>query len=593
MKGKKAIKKRVLTALSIIAAAFLIAAIAGYVLLTGGASIQSRAHTALVHLNGLKPGAVLNYVVHTNADSVSGSLEADEYGNMEALKIPATLTLSEAGDKTLIDLELAYENEIARLTMQISPDIGFSCQGQGFDAFSDIALGGLELKTDWAGLFSWSDSQALQTIKAGQPYQIAFRQSNVMSDAQDFATLTIEAYAAPGGGGPTGGGVNEFLTPYCVAPPYYSFCLSQVIQSQIDNIVKNLIEPLQFMAEQLSAVMMQYIASIGFFIDAKYQLETQLTIERLKAEAHKDYHPSEQMCRFGSFVKSIPRAEEKMALDKRILNRAFMNTALSVDYAATSQEEISYMPARIKQFREIYCDPKDNNNGLQFMCEHDQDGTPSNGPVGGQDPERLNKDIDFLRTAYRHLTLDVDFSDDTTTEDEEDILALMKNVYWAEPFSIADEKRLIERYSPYLASRHYVAQKNVANNSFAHYIAMKARSKAEIDYSGWRFMKSMMREFGLEDQEIDELLGEYPSYYAQMEVLTKKIFQNPDFYTNLYDKPVNVQRIGTAMEAIKLMQMRDLYEAALRREMLNSVMLDHELSKLHSEINQFAADSGF
>ena len=80
------------------------------------------------------------------------------------------------------------------------------------------------------------------------------------------------------------------------------------------------------------------------------------------------------------------------------------------------------------------------------------------------------------------------------------------------------------------------------------------------------------------------MLGQNPSYYAQMDVLTKKIYQNPNFYTSLYDKPTNVRRIGVSMDAISLMQMRDQYESALRKEMLLSLMLEQELKKRAGQV---------
>ena len=56
------------------------------------------------------------------------------------------------------------------------------------------------------------------------------------------------------------------------------------------------------------------------------------------------------------------------------------------------------------------------------------------------------------------------------------------------------------------------------------------------------------------------------------------MYQSPNFYTNLYEKPTNVRRISTSMEAIKLMQTRDQFELSLRKEMLLSMMLEQEIA---------------
>jgi hypothetical protein len=78
-------------------------------------------------------------------------------------------------------------------------------------------------------------------------------------------------------------------------------------------------------------------------------------------------------------------------------------------------------------------------------------------------------------------------------------------------------------------------------------------------------------------------MGENPSYYAQLEILAKKIYQDTDFYANLYDKPANVSRKLVSMKAIELMLDRAIYESQLRREMAVSVTLS---SKLRSSFRE-------
>ena len=62
-----------------------------------------------------------------------------------------------------------------------------------------------------------------------------------------------------------------------------------------------------------------------------------------------------------------------------------------------------------------------------------------------------------------------------------------------------------------------------------------------------------------------------------MEVLTKKLYQNPSFYTELYDKPANVERKRVALQAIDLMQKRDIYQSLLRSESILSLMLETDV----------------
>ena len=62
---------------------------------------------------------------------------------------------------------------------------------------------------------------------------------------------------------------------------------------------------LQLMANQLTAVMTQQVFAIGKLFDAKHQLETQRLLQQKYARAHKDYHPSEQMCEIGTFSRDL------------------------------------------------------------------------------------------------------------------------------------------------------------------------------------------------------------------------------------------------------------------------------------------------
>jgi hypothetical protein len=173
------------------------------------------------------------------------------------------------------------------------------------------------------------------------------------------------------------------------------------------------------------------------------------------------------------------------------------------------------------------------------------------------------------------------------TEEEEDIIALARNLYWPEALNIfSARKDLAENFMPFMSIRRLNAIAGVAHNSFAHIIGLKAASSNNLGPdSGAAYMKSMMLDLGISATEVDQLLGENPSYYAQMEVLTKKIYQDPNFYTNLYDKPANVDRIGASMEALKLMQGRDHFEASLRKEMLLSMMVEHELNRQFRNLN--------
>src|SRR5262249_20642127 len=143
------------------------------------------------------------------------------------------------------------------------------------------------------------------------------------------------------------------------------------------------------MAREISVMMMQQMLIIGQFFDAKQQIETQRQIQLMQAQAHKDYHPSDLMCQFGSFMKSVPQSDEKAAFDKQAFSKTLMNSFAAEQIADTATQGVANtlgfardMSARLKQFRDVYCDPRDGFNALASMCAAD----PAHPPATPKDP---------------------------------------------------------------------------------------------------------------------------------------------------------------------------------------------------------------
>lgn len=542
-------------------------------------------------VEGLASGVPITYEIISSADKpLSGTGVTGPAGTFKVPKYHLSFENPKPGSFINYNLEVKTSADPVRVSLDINPQTGkISISGSGLQKFSDVKLISgsslIETKSDWAGLFREQAAAELNDLQNSEGLKIALYDNNILSDAGNNNPLVVKIFAAPGGGGPTATQVNAYTTSSC-GNPRISVCRTGAMNGHTNRIRNNYLRALMSMTEQFSTVMMQQAASIGMFIDAKQQMETQRNLEALQAQAHKDYHPSEQMCRFGSYVRSIARADEKSMHDKQALNKILMATYTGSADVASSGGYATDITARINQFRMVYCDPADNNNGLKYMCDHDQNAGEPKGKGGAEDTKRINKDIDFPRTAESPLTLDIDFTDKKKTGDEEDIVALARNLYWPRALAHSTADDLPAKYAVYMDARRIFAINNVAHNSFAHITAMKGRSQPGKDViGGGAYMKSMMREFGLSDEEIEKLLGEFPSYYAQMDVLTKKIYQSPGFYTNLYDKPANIDRIGVTMDAIQLMQGRDQFEASLRREMLLSMMIEEILSKNAKVLN--------
>lgn len=367
---------------------------------------------------------------------------------------------------------------------------------------------------------------------------------------------------------------------------------------------QHVLPALMLFAEQITAMAMHQVMVIGTFLDAKHQLETQRLFQQLMAEAHKDYHPSEGMCTFGTAMRSLAASDRKTDLTAAALSaRGQQRELLSGSTLSGGGQTTDYL-SRLVQFRQIYCNRNDNAGHLTRLC-----------PTGSADEGRTDRDINYTNLVDAPLTLRLDFTEQgdpdhdlnregvqTISPDEEDVLALSANLYANKVApSIAQSYLsdtanvpIAEGTTHYMNVRAIAAKRSVARNSFAAIASMKSQGRPEVE----PYLYAIMRELGItDDTEIRTYLGERPSYYAQMEILTKKLYQNPTFYTELYDKPANVDRKTVAMQAIELMQRRDMYRSVLRSEATLSVMLETALleiqDRISNEIDRLPEDGEF
>lgn len=527
---------------------------------------KNKEESVFTSLSGFQPNTVISYQVsRTDGTLMHGRAQTDEYGN---LMIPVPEDMKDYSGDTTYNFVIDQENQSLNIVLKHNSENGsVSIGGSGAGEFTKIVIKGdnkaLETRSDWAGLFEEKNIGNLWSADGPGTYKVAFFNVDPGQNIEEHSSPALIQVGGFGGGGVAGG-------------------------SQAD-LFDNLITPLQLATEQLIFNAMNHAFIIGTFFDAKEQLETQRDMQRLRAEAVRDYQPSDQMCRIGSFTRSLAHTNQKAEQDSLAFNSIMTTYYQNMRDSSSNLGQKTSATFRLKQFREIYCDPADNDGNLDYMCEHDQDGNLTNstvranapGGIGGSDTERMNRDIDFTRTLNNKYTLDIDFTDNTETDEEEDVIALAKNLYWPSNYSSVDAKKAGKVANSYFNSRRITAINNIAHNSFAKQISLKARAPTRPagagGLAGWAYMKTMMREFGLSDDDIVAMIGENPSYYAQMDVLSKRIYQSPNFYTNLYDKTANIDRVHAAMDAISLMQLRDQYDLALRKEMLMSGMVQTDL----------------
>ncbi len=591
-----------------------------------------------VKISDFPTGTRVNYEILAGSDIIENGSKIVSDKNVLNLPIPDSISMK--GNDLLsykLNMQPPAQDEFSSaetldMLINITPDNGnISVSGSGLNGFSDInikkALGGIagneKITSDWAGLFSNDFINNNSKDRQGNYGQIelAFQNIGIASDFNQLETGKVEVFLGDSNG-PTIGHVRE-----------------------------RYVDALRKMTDELSAVMVLQTGTIGMFFDASIQLKVQRKHQELMARAHKDYHPSEQMCRIGTFIRSIAHSESKAEINKHALNKILMNQYLATPNNSAASGPSINNASEIELYTKSFCDPRDNSGSTYTLCPPDATTNKT-----AEELDHMNKDIDYTRILGGKLTLDVDFVDGDITGtadndlegDEADIIALAKNLYFPNVFEIPDYDHLKRDFRPHYNSRSFAAKMNVAHSTFLNIVGMKSRAPAGqpnvttdttptpaplgtgitresepapvhthtvtptppalitpltttrtmpttilAEDTGWAHMKALLREFGVVDEnasgdtndEIDNILGERPSYYAQMEVLTKKIYQHPNFYTNLYDKPANVDRIGASIDAITLMNQRDRFESILRREMLTSLLIEEELGKHVKSVN--------
>ncbi len=389
---------------------------------------------------------------------------------------------------------------------------------------------------------------------------------------------------------------------------------------------KEIVPAVRMFTTQMNAVAVQQTQIIGAFLDAKNQMETHRLFQELQTEAHKDYIPSDDFCWFGTNIRSMPATMTKARFNTYVLAEKSLDRQLGSIATKGPDSVYTDLETRWESFRGRYCDPSDNNRsplrllflgtrvgtGLELACDHNGPGGSTD--MGADESLRTNLDIDYSRLIDLPRTLDVDFTDgDARSDNETDIVAMSENLYGHRVLSRDLNTQKLQSAAAqnlYFALRSVAAKRSVAEYTFNAIVGLKSAGtidqfKAYVESQPFpagpntaplsightrQYLAAIVRDLypyegivpswgsqKLSDWDIYHLMGENPSYYSQLEIMGKKMYQNPTFYTVLIDKPSNVKRIRAAMRAIKVMQDRDIESALKRREMLLSMMLEMRL----------------
>lgn len=349
----------------------------------------------------------------------------------------------------------------------------------------------------------------------------------------------------------------------------------------MDSLWPKIEEALQKLTDEFRNVILFSTVATGSMIDSQNLTQTLTALQKQTISSIISQTPSDQICRFGTLSRSLAQSDDKtrivqLGLSSQMMKRQLMqkNMASALEAGVGSQlGRTADKESRFNQYKEAFCDPKDSN------------GTLGGGWCTATTDTRQNRDIEITRTLISPLTLKLDFSSNAElgnmTIDEQNLIALGNNLFAHNlPINMGqvDFKKMMasndtgadSQKEQLMDYRSLIAKRNVAQNSFAALAAMKAEGSTGAS----TYLKAVVAELGLDAANQDALLGDKPSYHAQMELLTRKLYQSPTFYANLMESNPNVARQQTAMEAIALMQDRDIHESLRRSEMVLSTLLE-------------------
>jgi hypothetical protein len=350
--------------------------------------------------------------------------------------------------------------------------------------------------------------------------------------------------------------------------------------------------------DQLVDVAMAQAFAVGTMIDSKQEIETQRTLDELTAKAQRDYQISTGMCIIGTNMRSLAMAERRGEFNKFAMLQRSQDRQMG-HRGAIGADGMHYdLRSRMATFKTTFCNNTHWSGNAKGFC-----------PESAKRPTR-DADINFTQTVDQPQTLDIDFTDqrDTVSADETSVFALADNLYANNLLTRLPETNFFYKQNreKILDLRALIAKRSVAENSFYSIVGMKSDGSVQPSTAGLgnvkitagvttpqdgdaaatqtnastaTYMKVLLKQMGVPDGDMDRLIGFAPSYYAQMNVLTKTLYQRPEFYTDLYDTPANVERKSTAMMAIQLMQNFDQWESNLRQEAMLSVWLELDLKK--------------
>lgn len=329
---------------------------------------------------------------------------------------------------------------------------------------------------------------------------------------------------------------------------------------------------MQLMTEQLVTLMMNMVMAVGAEFDAKQQLQTQQLLQQLTAEAHRDYRPDLGICTVGSNIRSLGQASRNATLTAHVLSQHALQRQLGAGQVSGAEGRAGLngdREDRLKNFADNFCDYDDNGrldnitaSGLYLICQK----RPS-------DLLNLNLDVDYMRAVADPDTIPLDMNDAAANKPNA-VISLEKNIFGTDimPRITGSLVTTENAIASVVDARSLAAKRSVAESSFDAILGLKSMGTKQGAGTGQgsadtlKTISVAMQDLGVPSAQVAKLLGDRPSYYAQLKFLAKRLYQNPQFYVDLYTSPANVERKRVAMQAINSILEREIYNSTMRRE---------------------------
>lgn len=342
----------------------------------------------------------------------------------------------------------------------------------------------------------------------------------------------------------------------------------------------------QSQTDETRNVDMYRLANTGAFIDASIFNDTLRALQVLSAKTLQTYTTSEQICRFGTLGRSLSASDARVDHDRIVLGAMGLARNLGKKNTSAAAGRGKDFEHRLYTFVDQYCDLSSQGGVMSDFCQVAT-------PVG--DVTR-NRDVDYTRLLDTAPTINADLANTSVSQDEAHLSMLANYLYGHRlPDKRMDNLADGGNGAIYAEYRSVFARRAAAQNTYNTLAAMKMAGSGASD----TYIQAMLKQIGMDDNAIATYLkakgdSKSPavasSYNAQMNMLTKQIFQDPAFYANLMESKTNVKRTSAAIQGVGLMQTRDIYRSIERSEMLLAIMVELEARKL-VENNQGAKNN--